>query len=74
MFKDDKGTLKDSRIPILAGSLDHVESNEKRVYFFDIGVNRSGNIADNSFDIEKKRQQKKIGAISTLTPGENSQK
>ena len=59
LFKDDKGTLKDSRIPILTGSLDRIKSNEKGIYFFDIGVNRSGNIADNSFGIEKRDSRRK---------------
>ncbi len=36
LFKDDKGTLKDSGIPVLSGGLDHIESNESGVYFFNI--------------------------------------
>ena len=51
LFKDDKGTLKDSRIPVLAGGLDHIESNERGVYFFDVGTSQSGHIYDNSFGI-----------------------
>ncbi|MBA7498482.1 hypothetical protein ES705_07497 [subsurface metagenome] len=51
LFKDDKGTSKDSRIPALLGGLDHIESNEKGVYFFDVGTDRGGHIYDNSFGI-----------------------
>ncbi|MBA7532238.1 hypothetical protein ES705_24464 [subsurface metagenome] len=51
LFKDNKGTLKDSKIPVLAGGLDHIKSDEKGVYFYDIGTRRGGQIYDNSFGI-----------------------
>lgn len=51
LFRDDKGTLKDSRIPVLAGGLDHIKSDEKGVCFYDIGTSQSGQIYDNSFGI-----------------------
>jgi len=63
LFKDDKGTLKDSGIPVLAGGLDHIESNESGVYFFDSGVSRSGHVVDNSFGIKRGEHRSQKGII-----------
>lgn len=55
LFKDDQGTLKDKRIPILAGGLDYIEKNDYAIYFHDIGttIGHFNKIVDNSFGIVK---------------------
>ena len=35
--------LKDQRIPVLLGGLDHIEVKPRGVYFFDIGMNGKTN-------------------------------
>lgn len=47
LFADNEGTLKDSRIPVLAGGLDHISKTKKFFVFHDIGCNGK----DNSFRI-----------------------
>jgi len=53
LFADKKGTLKDQRIPILAGGLDHIEKNDWGIYFYDIGttIGHYNRFIDNSFAI-----------------------
>lgn len=51
LFSDKEGTLKDKRIPILAGGLDHIERNDWEIYFYDRGIIRGTEYIDNSFGI-----------------------
>ena len=53
LFADKKGTLKDQRIPILTGGLDHIEKNDYGIYFYDIGttIGYCNTFIDNSFGI-----------------------
>lgn len=53
LFADKEGTLKDNRIPILAGGLDHIERNDYAIYFHDKGITRGyfNEYFDNSFGI-----------------------
>lgn len=67
LFFDDKGTLKDSRIPVLVGGLDHIKSDERGVYFFDIGTSQSGHIYDNSFGIEKETEEENRSYTDPIT-------
>lgn len=53
LFSDDKGTLKDSQIPILYGGLDHIEVTKNRICFYDIGTSINEKICDNSFVVKK---------------------
>ena len=49
LFKDDQGTIEDSRIPVFFGGLDHIDVKAKGIYYHDIGCNGK----DNSFVIRK---------------------
>ena len=53
LFADKEGTLKDKRIPILAGGLDHIERTDWGIYFYDIGMTKGpcNRYFDNSFGI-----------------------
>jgi len=49
LFKDNEGTIEDSRIPVFAGGLDHVDVKKNGIYYYDIGCNGK----DFSFVIRK---------------------
>ena len=49
LFKDNMGTIEDSRIPMFFGGLDHIDVKTNGIYFHDIGCNGK----DNSFVIRK---------------------
>ncbi len=43
LFKDDQGTIEDSRIPVFFGGIDHIDVKANGIYYHDIGCNGKDN-------------------------------